>query len=352
MSVGIIGIAAALPSRELDDTELERRFDPKELRSISKMSGITRRRVVAPGQCASDLALTAAERLLAAKGFDRSQIDLLIFVSQTPDYRIPTTASVLHGKLKLAETCATFDINQACSAYPYALSVAYSMIMSSVAHYALVLNADALTTLIHPEDRALIPLHGDAACATLLGPCPEGYGFEGFALGTDGSGAKYLIVPEGAGRKGLGTNRETYAHPEHIFMDGPAVFHFSVSRIPLAMKKAIADQGLTVEQIDHFILHQANKTMMGLIYRSVRVPKEKQFYFLEGTGNSSGPATAVAVAEAWRTGFIRPGSRTMMCSFGAGLTWGIAFHRWPEDADPSVPLDPVIPDHELLDASL
>src|SRR5690349_14030953 len=140
----ILGLAAVLPAGVLDNAEIAARFGERETASAVKMSGIVQRRVAAPAQQASDLALTAAERLFRHLDFDRSRIDLLVFVSQTPDYRIPTTASVLHGKLGLAETCATFDVNQACSAYPHALAIAHSFLASGIARYALVLNADTL----------------------------------------------------------------------------------------------------------------------------------------------------------------------------------------------------------------
>ncbi|MCE5306267.1 MAG: ketoacyl-ACP synthase III [Acidobacteriales bacterium] len=356
----ILGLAAVLPAGVVDNEEIARRFGERETASAIKMSGVRERRVTNSGQCASDLALTAAERLIQSTGFDRSLIDLLIFVSQTPDYKIPTTASVLHGKLGLRECCATFDVNQACSAYPYSLSIAHSMISSGVSNYALVLNGDTLTKLIHPRDRSLAVLHGDAAAATIVGPCAEGYGLEGFVLGTAGSGAKHLLVPAGGSRLPCGpetrdeqTDESGCVHTdENLVMDGPAVFHFSVYKVPEAIRGALSELGLTIDDIDTVILHQANKTMMDLIYRTLRVPPEKRFYCIEQMGNSSGPSTPVALAEAWRQGKVRPGSRTLMCSFGAGLTWGVAVIRWPADADPVHYSEPVVPDEEMLSAAL
>jgi 3-oxoacyl-[acyl-carrier-protein] synthase III len=356
----IVGLAAVLPSGVLDNQELSNRFGEKETAAAVKMAGIQQRRVASAEHHASDLALTAAERLLRNSPIDRSLIDLLIFVSQTPDYRIPPTASVLHGKLSLSQSCATFDINQACSAYPYALSVAHSMIVSGTAHYALVLNADTLTKLIHPGDRSLAVLHGDGAAATLVGPCQSDAGFEGFCLGTDGCGAKHLLVPAGGSRMPLSedTQREQIDEAgcvrtaEHLTMNGPAVFHFSLYKVPEVTREALAKLGLTMDDIDCVILHQANRTMMDLIFKSLRVPPEKRFYCLESMGNLSGPSTPVALAEAWRQGRIRPGSRTLLCSFGAGLSWGVALIRWPADADPVCPIDPVTANEDILSAAL
>ena len=360
MSSTILGIAAVLPSGRLDNAEIEERFGKKEVQSITRMSGINCRRVVRPGQCASDLALTAAERLLTCKRFDRSQIDVLMFVSQTPDYRIPATASVLHGKLRLPQGCATFDLNQACSSFPYALAIAHSMICAGLARYVLVLNADALTTLIHPGDRSLVTLHGDGACATLVGACDQNSGFLAFSLGTDGTGAKYLLVPAGGARMPCSADTRVATTDssgctrtaENLQMDGAAVFHFSVYKVPEVIRNALAKARMTIEDLDLVVLHQANKTMMDLIYRSLKVPPAKQFCCVQEIGNSSGASTPVALAEAWRQGHIRPGSRTLLCSFGAGLTWGVAVIRWPEDASPVPDLDPVVPDEEVLSAAL
>lgn len=356
----ILGLAAVLPAGTLTNEDLARRFGEKPTASAIKMSGVNVRRVSAAGQSASDLALTAAERVLLHCGVDRSQIDLLMFVSQTPDYRIPPTSAVLHGKLGLAENCATFDMNQACSAYPYALSVANAMIASGQSRYALVLNADTLTKLVSPGDRSLVVLHGDAAAATLMGPCAPDSGIEAVRLGTDGRGAKHLLVPAGgfrtpsteATRVERSDDAGCVRTAEHLRMDGPAVFHFSVYKVPEVIRAGLAEFLITINDLDLVVLHQANKTMMDLIYRALGVPTEKRFYCIETMGNSSGPSTAVALAEAWRQKRIAPGSRTLLCSFGAGLTWGVTLIRWPEDANPVPDLDPVISDEEMLSAAL
>jgi len=356
----ILGLAAVLPQSVLNNEKISRVFGEREIASAVKMSGILERRIAGPDQYASDLALTAAERLLGSMTFDRSLIDLLIFVSQTPDYKIPTTASVLHGKLGLSQSCATFDVNQACSAYPYSLSIAHSMIATGISQYALILNADTLTKLINPKDRSLVVLHGDAAAATLMGPCSEGAGLEAFVLGTDGSGAKHLLVPAGGSRLACGPETRVertdvagcVRTDENLVMDGPAVFHFSVYKVPEAVEGAMKEAGLAMDDVDLVILHQANKTMMEMMYKRLRVPAEKRFFCLEKMGNSSGPSTPVALAEAWRQKRILPGSRTLICSFGAGLTWGVVVIKWPEDASPVPDVDPVVADEEMLSAAL
>ncbi len=344
MNTTITAMHYCVPANRLTNQELVERFGERQVKSIVKMAGIQERRVVSPGQTASDLAYWAATRLLAERRIDPKEIDLLIFASQTGDYQIPATACVMHERLGLAEDCAAFDINLGCTSYPYTLSVAHSMIAAGVAHKALLLNAEALTTVIHPLDRGLVPLHGDGAVATLLEPALGGGGFVGFLLGTDGTGFRHLMIPASGAR--LPRSEETKKEiqdesgvvrtQEHLYMNGPAIFHFSVYKIPEVIKQALDKFALTVDDLDLVILHQANKTMVEQIYRSLNVPAEKRFFYMENVGNLSGPSTPTVLAEAWRQGRIRPGTRTLLAAFGVGLSWGVAVIEWPMDMGPAV----------------
>lgn len=348
----ISAVAHALPVNCVTQEILEERFGTKAVKSIAKMSGIYERRVVASGQCASDLAYAAAQRLIEHFGIDRSTIDLLTFASQTPDYRIPATSSVLQGRLGLSENCCTFDISQACSSFIHSLQIAHSMIVAGTAKRALVLNGDALSTLINPMDRGLVALHGDAATAVLLeGSDSEGGGVEFIEIGTDGTKFDRLLIPAGGAR--MPSSAETKVETtdqegcirnlEQIFMDGPAVFHFVVYKVTDFLKNVLSKLNRTIDDFDMVLLHQANKTMVDLIYRALAVPKEKRFYYLEKVGNSSGASLPSLLSHAWREGAIKPGSRTLMCAFGGGLTWGVAVVKWPLDADAAVPGDVDVP---------
>lgn len=341
----ISAIAHALPTNVVTQEELIERFGAKTVNSIAKMSGIRSRRVVASGQCASDLAYAAAQRLLEHTGVDPKTIDLVTFASQTPDYRIPATSSVLHGKLGLSEHCASFDINQACSSFLHSLQVAHSMIVAGTAKRALVLNGDALSTLINPFDRGLVTLHGDGATAALVEPSDMTRGgVEFIEIGTDGTKFDRLLVPAGGARMPSSetTRVETtdeegcIRNLEQIYMDGPAVFHFVVYKVTDVLRNAITKMQKTIDDFDMVLLHQANKTMVDLIYRALDVPKEKRFYYLEDIGNSSGASLPSLLSQCWRQGAIKPGSRTLLCAFGGGLSWGVASVKWPMDAKAAV----------------
>lgn len=342
----ITAISHSLPTNVVSNAVLEKRFGAKAVKSIAKMSGVLSRRVVAPGQCASDLAYAAAMRLIEHRNIEPASIDLVIFASQTPDYRIPATSSVLHGRLGLAETCSTFDINQACASFLYALQVAHSMIVAGTAKSALVLNGDALTTLINPMDRGLVPLHGDAATATLVESSDiENGGLEFIEMGTDGTKFDLLLVPAGGARlpSNATTGKEStdedgcLRNLDQLYMDGPAVFHFVVYKITDVLKNALTKMQRTIDDFDSVLLHQANKMMVDLIYRALDVPKEKRFYYLEDVGNSSGASLPTLLSQAWREGYVKPGTRTLLCAFGGGLSWGVASLKWPQDADAAVP---------------
>ena len=351
-SVTISAIAHALPTGRIGHAELVERFGEKAMRSIARMSGITERRVAPPGQCASDLAEAAVRRLLDRRAIDPADIDLLIFTSQTPDYRSPATASILLGRLGIDESCAAFDINQACAGYIHALQVGHALLASGQYRRALLLNADVLTQRIHPKDQTMVPLTGDGAVATLLESiAAEKGGFEFFRIGNDGSQYHRLFVPAGGARM---PSSATTATPktdaagvtrslDDMHMDGPAVFHFAVYKVAGFIKDVLAEKNIAVADFDTILLHQANKTMIDLIYKSIGAQPSQQFSNLQEVGNLAAASLPCLLSQAWREKIVKPGSRTLLCGFGGGLSWGLAVIRWPEDADAAIAGDVDVP---------
>jgi 3-oxoacyl-[acyl-carrier-protein] synthase-3 len=331
----IAAIHHCVPERRLTQGELEERFGAKNVQSIAKLSGIRERRVVPPGMTAADLAYAAAERLLVDRNVDRHSVDLLVVATQTGDYQIPATACVLHERLGLGQACATFDLNLGCTAFPYALAVAQGFFASGMARRALVINADALTGVIHPQDRGLVPLHGDGAVATLLEPAMGEEGLLGFHLGTDSTGWRHLLMPASGAREPRGeeTRKEETDEagcvrtPENLRMNGPAIFHFSIHKVPEVVAEALAKFGVTLEEIDLVLLHQANRFMLEQIYKKLKVPEQKQFFYLEDVGNLSGASTPAVLSEAVRARRVQAGSLVLLVSFGVGLSWAVALVR-------------------------
>jgi 3-oxoacyl-[acyl-carrier-protein] synthase III len=302
-------------------------------------SGIRNRRVAAPGVCGSDLAFTAAERLLERSGTSRDSIDLLIHCTQTPDYLMPTTACLLQHRLGLSKQVAAFDINLGCSQYVYALSVAHSMIVAGVAQRALVLTGDTMSRTVHPRDRALVPLQGDAGSATLVDLVPEGEGFLGFELGTDGSGAHYLSIPASGFRKPRSPETAQEATDaegnvrslENMYMNGAAVFHFAISTVPKTIQSLLAKLNLTLDEVDLVLFHQANRYMLDYLVKKLRIPQGKTHFHIEDTGNTSGSTMPAVLTEALRAGKIRAGSIVVLIVFGVGLSWAATALCWPSE---------------------
>lgn len=337
-STSILAVRYALPELTLTHEELESRFGCDAMKRVLFGTGIRNRRVASDGVCGSDFAYEAASHLLREEAIDRDSIDLLIMCTQTPDYFLPTTACVLHERLSLKQSCACFDINLGCSQYVYALSVAHSMITAGVATLALVLTGDTVTRTLHPHDRAVVPLMGDGGSATLVGPTPLGQGFLGFKLGTDGSGHRHLMIPAGGFRRphSVETAQETtdgdgnVRSQDTLYMNGAAIFHFSISVVPPTIYELLAELGLGMEQIDLFLFHQANKYMLDYLVRKLKIPPEKTFYFLEEVGNTSGSTLPIVLREAWSAGKIGPGKRVLLIGFGVGLSWAATVIRWPD----------------------
>jgi 3-oxoacyl-[acyl-carrier-protein] synthase-3 len=344
-SSAILAVEPELGSDTLTYEELEDRFGAGAMQKVLSGAGIRNRRVAPPGVCGSDLAFAAATRLVAKYDVDPHSIDLLIFCTQSPDYWMPTTACVLHERLKLKKQCAAFDINLGCSQYVYALSVAHSMLVSGVAKRALVLTGDTMSQTVHPGDRAVVPLMGDAGSATLLGEASEGAGFLGFELGTDGSGHKYLMIPAGGAR--LPWSPETAVEAidaegnvrtqQNLYMNGVAIFHFAISTVPGTVQALLAKLSLAMDQIDLFLFHQANKYMIEYLLKKMKIPAEKTHLYLEDVGNTSGSTIPLLLADAWRAGKVKPGANVLAIGFGVGLSWAATVIRWPDNAYAVVP---------------
>jgi 3-oxoacyl-[acyl-carrier-protein] synthase-3 len=339
-STGILATDFELPETTLTYQELEERFGAETMQKVLSGAGIRTRRVAPPGVCGSDLAYAAAERLLTQQAIDRGSIDLLVFCTQSADYLLPSTACVLHERLKLSKKCAAFDVNLGCSQYVYALSIAHGMIISGSASRALVLTGDTMSRTLHPNDRSVVPLLGDGGSASLVGEVPAEQGFLGFELGTDGSGHQYLMIPAGGFRQPLSaeTAKESVdgegnvRTPQNLYMNGVAIFHFAITVVPETIRNLLAKLSLTMADIDLFLFHQANKYMLEYIHKKMKIPPEKSHFFIEEIGNTSGSTIPILLTDAWRAGKIRPGALVLAIGYGVGLSWAATVIRWPDNA--------------------
>jgi 3-oxoacyl-[acyl-carrier-protein] synthase-3 len=303
--LSIAGMHYCLPPQRLTTEELGQRYGVEEVAKLEKFIGINDRRV---GGVAIDLAYYAAKHLLEKRA--TRVPDLLLYATETSDYRIPANACVLHGRLGLPDDCLAFDVSLGCSALPYVLGIADGLLTTRQAKYGLLITADAISHCIDPADRPLTALHGDAAAALLVEP---GYGMRGLKLGT--SGSRYTEIVH-------------KANDPYMSMNGPAVVHFAGHTVPPVVYKTLENTGLTMNDIDLVLVHQANRFIVDLLYQRLQVPQSKRFYFMETVGNLASASSTVLLAEAWRQGAIKPNSRTLLVAFGSGLSWGCTVLEW------------------------
>lgn len=320
-----------LPTEVLTNEDLLDRFEEKKLKSISKLSGISKRRIAPEGITAMDLGAEAAKRMIETCGIDKREFDMVIFVTQTGDYILPGSSFLVHERLELPQTCAAFDINAGCAAFPYALTVANGLVASGQFKKVLLILSDTVTKLVHPKDRGLVTLHGDGAACFVVEKTEDGddCGFEFAEMGSDSSNWRHLMVPDGGMRKPLSESSKIEktdetgisTSDECLQMNGAAVFHFGISKVPEAIAGLLEKKNRSIDDYNLVLLHQANKMMITQIYNALKVPEEKRFFFMEEIGNLSVASSAVLLAEALRVGKLENGGRVLLSAFGVGLTW-------------------------------
>lgn len=303
--------------------------------AILAKTGIAERHVAEEHECASDLAFAAVERLLRDLAVSPDTIDFLINCSQTTDYILPTTACILQHRLGLDSRCMAFDLNQGCSGYIYSLGVAHSLISTGMGKRGLVLTADTYSKYIHPKDRSVRTLFGDGATATLLELSPKNC-LEHFVYGTDGSGARNLIIPAGGSRQrtspktkeesadGEGNVRSL----ENLVMNGPEIFAFSLRRVPEVVASVLAKAQLSCDQIEWYAFHQANRFMLEHLRKKIGIKQEKMLEFLKGTGNTTSSTIPLMLEDAVKSRKIMKGDRILLAGFGVGYSWGGCIVTW------------------------
>jgi 3-oxoacyl-[acyl-carrier-protein] synthase-3 len=331
-SVRIAGIAAAIPQRAVSylETAASAGVPQAEAEEILRMTGVRTRHVASPALCTSDLAFAAAERLIAELGWDRSTIDALLVVTQTPDYHLPATACCLQDRLGLPDTCAAFDVGLGCSGYVYGLWMASTLIAAGGVKRVLLIAGDTISRICAPMDRSTVFLFGDAGTATALERNEQSPPMQ-FLLGSDGSGEEFLIQPSGGYRTPVDTGATVQTNgtgcprePRHLHMYGSEVFAFTLRRVPPLIREMLADAGWGIEHVDAVVPHQANAFMLEHLRKRMKIPEEKMVVSLDRFGNTSSASIPLAIstclAERVRVGSLR----ILLAGFGVGWSWGAA----------------------------
>jgi 3-oxoacyl-[acyl-carrier-protein] synthase III len=327
-NVGISGLAAAVPINTIDNYQYTQYFDEASVKEVVDKIGIKERRFAPDGMCASDLCFAAAEKLIGDMQIDRQEIDLLIFISQTPDYRMPASSVVLQNRLGLAKSTAAFDINLGCSAFVYGLSVAFALMQTGGFRKALLLDGETRSRVYHPKDRKTAFLFGDGGVAAIIESGVK-YGPSYFSLNSDGS--KESLIKMDAGGYRNPSTPETLAEKvvdeqgnirtdEHGYMNGADVFNFVLLEIPGNIKATLHYAGRTMEDIDYFLFHQANSYMNGYLAKKLKLPTGKVPSCIEKFGNTSSVSIPLTMATQMKESL--PNAQTLLLSgFGVGMSW-------------------------------
>jgi 3-oxoacyl-[acyl-carrier-protein] synthase-3 len=321
VAISITGLGCKVPDRVVSNDELKQYVDTSD-EWIRERTGIRERRMASKDEALSDLALPASHDALAQAGVDGKDIDLLIVATVTPDMTFPSTGAILADRLGAVDAAA-YDLSAGCTGFMYALAQAYGMLAAGLAKRALVVGGDILSRILDWDDRSTLVLFGDGAGAVVVEAVEEP-GFLGFELGADGAGGANLWLP--------GSGSRIFDDPDRLVkMNGPEVFKFA-TRVLVSSAQAIMERcGVTIDDVDVYIPHQANKRIIDHATKKLGVPSEKVVVNVDRYGNTSSGSIPLALADAAADGRLRPGKLVLMTGMGAGLTWGSSLIRWTKE---------------------
>lgn len=328
--IKITGISAAVPKQKIFVNSFKEQYGEEAIDKFVSMTGIKEFRKTLPHQTASDLGYIAAEQILTDQHIDRNTIGALVFIAHSTDYRRPATACVLHKRLRLSKDCSVFDVGLGCSAIAYGMQLICSMLTCSNIERGLLIVGETLTKLTNPKDRTVNMLFGDGGAAMLFEKCCESISPIHIINKTDGDGYKDIIAPAG-GFRNFDAPREEMIWPDgnirtlyNTYMNGTDVFSFTISDVPKTIKEFLAKTKTTIADYDCFAFHQANKFIHKQLSKKLKIPFEKMPLCLDRYGNTSAPAVALALCDAFGDLEEQFFLKTMFCCFGIGLSWGVA----------------------------
>jgi len=319
MKVKISDIEFYLPHKSETGDQLKLDNPDWDIEKIEGKTGIKKRFISDVDETALDLAIVATERLFK-KGVKIDEIDFLIYVTQSPDYLLPTSACILQDKLGLRKNCIAFDVNLGCSGFVYGLSIGGALIESKLCSQGIIVCADTYTKYIDKNDRTCRPIFSDGASSTLIS-LSENDQIGSFDLGTDGSGANNLIVYNSA-------NRISKDKEKNLFMAGSDIFIFTMSSVPNCLNKILMEAKLKLKDIDLFIFHQASKLVIDTIVNRLKIDPKKCFNNYHEIGNTVSSSIPIALSQANSSGKLNSGDKVLLLGFGVGYSWGGCVVHW------------------------
>jgi 3-oxoacyl-[acyl-carrier-protein] synthase III len=330
-NIGISGISAAVPKHVVDNYAYTEHFEKEDVKEIVDKIGIKERRFASPETCSSDLCFAAAEKLIADMKIDKSEIDLLIFVSQTPDYRMPATSILLQERLGLSKSTAAFDISLGCSAFIYGLSSVYAFMQTGGFRKALLLDGETRSRIYSPKDRKTAFLFGDGGVAAII-ECDEKFGESFFSLNSDGSKESLIKINAGGYRNpsSIETVQEKVVDEhgnirteEHGYMAGADVFNFVLLEIPKDIKSLLAFSNASTSEIDYFVFHQANSYMNTYLAKKLKLESDKVPTCIEKFGNTSSVSIPLTIVSELQNN-LEGNKKMLLSGFGVGMSWASA----------------------------
>ena len=325
MRTRILGTGSNLPEKVLTNFDLEKIVDTTD-EWIRTRSGISERRIAEPEMPSSELALPAAKRAIEDAGLQPEDIDLIIVATVTPDMTFPSTGCLIQNKLGCRQIPA-MDISAGCTGFAYGLILGDSVIKSGMAKYVLVIAVEELSKITNWEDRATCVLFGDGAGAAVIGLSEDERGIIGKYWSADGAVADFLTMP--AGGSLMPASKETVEKNLHtLHMAGNDTFKTAVRAMEEASIKGLEDAGISIDELDWLIPHQANIRIISFTAKRLKMPMEKVIVTIDKYGNTSASSVPIALDEARKTGKIKDGDTALLVAFGAGFTWGSTVIRF------------------------
>lgn len=332
--VGIKAMAACVPKKIAYNKDLIELMPQEEVDKMIQSVGIVERRICEEDVCSSDLCFKAAQKLMEDNNIDPKSIDMLLFMSQTADYRSPATACILQNRLGLPKDCAAMDLSLACSGFVYSLSCAMAYASMPGINRVLLLDGETFSKVVNLKDKVNVPLYGDAGTATLIekGDFSESV----FILHTDGSGEDAVKIPAGI-RNRISSDsvivkeRENgnYRSDLEVNMDGMAVFNFAIKVVPKGVKEMMEETEYELSDIDYLVFHQSNKFMTDFFIKKLKFDADKVPYCIGKFGNTSSASVPLTIVSQLKGKLTEP-TMVVMCGFGAGLSWGTAMMQFKD----------------------
>jgi 3-oxoacyl-[acyl-carrier-protein] synthase-3 len=325
MRACIAGWGAAVPAGRLTNADLEARVETTD-QWIVERTGIRERRVAAEGETTASLAIEAGANAIKSAGLTPDAIDLLVVATATPEQPIPHTGAFVGDGLGLR--CGSFDINVGCAGFIYELVTGAALLQAGNLDHVLVIGCETLSRIVDPRDRGTCIIFGDGAAGVVLAPTTDdGPGILGWDLGCDGSATGLVGLPAGGSR--LPASQDTIDEGLHYLkMQGQELFRRAVRVVVESVNVTLARSGITADDINWFIPHQANLRIIEAAASRLGIPRERTVVNIERFGNTSAASIPLAMSEAADDGRIRDGDLVLLSGFGAGMAWGSVVVRW------------------------